>query len=115
MTNLSDVIIWLSIAYALLGVLLLVICVFAKVPWPVKAGAVILTSSFYVVSFFDARPARLVFARSSAAEIQAPGGADRRHPHSLEGDPVRIRIPVGRGARRGQLPKRRAPRLSSAL
>ena len=32
MTNLSDVIIWLSIAYALLGVLLLVICVFAKVP-----------------------------------------------------------------------------------
>ncbi len=28
MTNLASVIIWLSIAYALLGVLLLVICVF---------------------------------------------------------------------------------------
>ena len=55
MTNLSDVIIWLSIAYALLGVLLLVICVFAKVPWPVKAGAIVLTSAFYVVSFFATR------------------------------------------------------------
>ena len=61
MTNLTDVIVWLSIAYALLGVLLLVVCVFAKVPWPVKAGLIVLTSAFYAVEFFcDARPARLV-------------------------------------------------------
>jgi len=41
-TNLAADIILLSIAYALLGVLLLVVCVFAKVPWPVKAGLIVL-------------------------------------------------------------------------
>ena len=55
MTNLAADIILLSIAYALLGVLLLVVCVFAKVPWPVKAGLIVLTSAFYVVSFFATR------------------------------------------------------------
>ena len=55
MSNLTDVIIWLSIAYALLGVLLLVVCVFARIPWPVKAAAIVLTSAFYVVSFFATR------------------------------------------------------------
>jgi len=54
-TSLADVIIWLSIAYALLGVLLLVICIFARIPWPVKAGVIVLTSTFYLVSFFATR------------------------------------------------------------
>ena len=55
MTNLDSAIIWLSIAYALLGVLLLVICVFARIPWPVKAGLIALTSAFYMVSFLATR------------------------------------------------------------
>jgi hypothetical protein len=54
-TNLASDIILLSIAYALLGVLLLVVCIFAKVPWPVKAGLIVLTSAFYAVSFFATR------------------------------------------------------------
>jgi hypothetical protein len=78
MTNLASVIIWLSIAYALLGVLLLAICVFARIPWPVKAGAVALTSAFYVVSFFATRGLLgWVVDRPAAAEIQAFGGAHR--------------------------------------
>jgi hypothetical protein len=91
-TNLSDVIIWLSIAYALLGVLLLVICVFAKVPWPVKAGAVILTSSFYVVSFFATRG---LLGWSSPDALPAKFkllGARIVEPHSLEGDPGAIHL-----------------------
>ena len=55
MTSLASDIILLSIAYALLGVLLLVACVFARIPWPVKAGLIVLTSGFYVVSFFATR------------------------------------------------------------
>jgi hypothetical protein len=97
-SNLADVIIWLSIAYALLGVLLLVICIFAKVPWPLKAGLIVLTSAFYVVSFFcDVRPARLVIDRSFAAEIQAPERPDRGTALARgrrRSDPF-----VGRGAR----------------
>src|SRR5208282_4057499 len=91
-TNLSTVIIWLSIAYALLGILLLVICVFARIPWPVKAGAIVLTSAFYVVSFFAMRgllgwssidPLPRKFKLLDARIVE---------PHSLEGDPGAIHL-----------------------
>jgi hypothetical protein len=91
-SNLADVIILLSIAYALLGVLLLVVCVFAKVPWPVKAGLIVLTSAFYVVSFFATRgllgwsstdPLPPKFKLLSARIVE---------PHSLEGDPGAIHL-----------------------
>jgi hypothetical protein len=50
--DLDTIILGLSIAYALLGVLLLAGCLYTPLPWPAKAAAVALTSAFYVVSFF---------------------------------------------------------------
>ena len=92
MSNLADVIIWLSIAYALLGVLLLVICVFARIPWPVKAAAIVLTSAFYVVSFSATRG---LLGWSSTDPLPAKFkllGARIVEPHSLEGDPGAIHL-----------------------
>jgi hypothetical protein len=91
-SNLADVIIWLSIAYALLGVLLLVICVFARIPWPVKAAAIVLTSAFYVVSFSATRG---LLGWSSTDPLPAKFkllGARIVEPHSLEGDPGAIHL-----------------------
>ena len=92
MSNLTDVIIWLSIAYALLGVLLLVVCVFARIPWPVKAAAIVLTSAFYVVSFFATRG---LLGWSSTDPLPPKFkllGARIVEPHSLEGDPGAIHL-----------------------
>ena len=92
MTNLATVILWLSIAYALLGVLLLVICIFARIPWPVKAGAIVLTSAFYVVSFFATRG---LLGWSSIDPLPPKFkllGARIVEPHSLEGDPGAIHL-----------------------
>ena len=113
-TNLAAVIIWLSIAYALLGVLLLVICVFARVPWPVKAGAIVLTSAFYVVSFFATRG---LLGWSSIDPLPPKFkllGARIVEPHSLEGDPGAIHLWV-EALDDDNFPERRASRLSSAL
>jgi hypothetical protein len=91
-SNLTDVIIWLSIAYALLGVLLLVVCVFARIPWPVKAAAIVLTSAFYVVSFFATRG---LLGWSSTDPLPPKFkllGARIVEPHSLEGDPGAIHL-----------------------
>ena len=52
MNSLNSIILSLAIAYAVLGVLLLVACLFTHLPWPVKAGAIVVTSAFYLVSFF---------------------------------------------------------------
>jgi hypothetical protein len=89
-TNLTTDIIWLSIAYALLGALLLIICVFARIPWPVKAAAIVLTSAFYVVSFFATRS---LLGWSSTDPLPPKFkllGARIVEPHSLEGDPGAI-------------------------
>jgi hypothetical protein len=91
-SNLTDVIIWLSIAYALLGVLLLVVCVFARIPWPLKAAAIALTSAFYVVSFFATRG---LLGWSSTDPLPPKFkllGARIVEPHSLEGDPGAIHL-----------------------
>ena len=55
MTNLQSVIVTLSVSYALIGALLLVVLVYARLPWPAKAFAVVVTSVFYVVSFIGTR------------------------------------------------------------
>jgi hypothetical protein len=89
-TSLTDVIIGLSIAYALLGVLLLVICVFAKIPGPVKAGLIVMTSAFYAVSFFATRG---LLGWSSTDPLPPKFkllGARIVEPHSLAGDPGAI-------------------------
>lgn len=85
--SLASDIVWLSIAYALLGVLLLIICVFARIPWPVKAGLVVLTSSFYVIGFFAARG---LLGWSSPDPLPAKFKLlDARiiEPHSLDSEP----------------------------
>ncbi len=92
MTTLASDIILLSIAYALLGVLLLIICVFARIPWPVKAGLIVLTSAFYVVSFFATRS---LLGWSSTDPLPPKFkllAARIVEPHSLEGDPGAIHL-----------------------
>jgi hypothetical protein len=50
--ELQKEILGLSIAYALLAVLLLVIALRARLPWSLKTVAVVVTSAFYCVAFF---------------------------------------------------------------
>jgi hypothetical protein len=53
--SLHAYIIGLSLGYAWLGLLLLLAVVRTRVPWPLKAAAVAVTSAFYVVVFFHSR------------------------------------------------------------
>lgn len=55
MTNLQSVIVAIAIAYALLGALLLALLLYARLDWRIKAGAILLTSTFYSVSFVASR------------------------------------------------------------
>jgi len=55
MNSLQSVIVTLSVGYALLGALLLLVLVYASLPWPAKAFAVVVTSAFYIVSFTAAQ------------------------------------------------------------
>jgi hypothetical protein len=84
--NLQSVILLLSVAYALIGALLLVVLVYGRLPWPFKAAAVVVTSAFYVASFLGMRgllgwasvdrlPASFKLLQARIVE-----------PHSLEGD-----------------------------
>jgi hypothetical protein len=50
--SLQTEILGLSIGYALLGLLLLLALVRARLPWSVKVGAVALTSAFYVLVYY---------------------------------------------------------------
>jgi hypothetical protein len=92
MTSLTTEILGLSIAYALLGVLLLTACQFTRLPWPLKAAGIILTSMFYIVSFYAARgllgwssvdplPPRFKLLHARIVE-----------PHSLAGDPGAVHL-----------------------
>jgi hypothetical protein len=92
MTNYHQVILGLSIAYALLSVILLALLVFARIVGPIKAGAIIITSAFYVFAYFETRallgwssidppPAR--FKLLSARIVE---------PHSPEGEPGAIHL-----------------------
>jgi hypothetical protein len=88
--SLQSVIIALSIGYALIGALLLVVLVYARLPWPAKAIAVVVTSAFYIVSFVGARgllgwatterlPASFKLLQARIVD-----------PHTVEGDPGSI-------------------------
>jgi hypothetical protein len=54
-SSLQSVIVTLSVGYALIGALLLLVLVYARLPWQAKAVAVIVTSAFYVISFVGMR------------------------------------------------------------
>jgi hypothetical protein len=84
--SLQSVVLILSLSYAVVGALLLVVLVYARVPWSAKAAAVIVTSAFYVVNFIalrgllgwasdDKLPATFKLLQSRVVE-----------PRSLEGD-----------------------------
>jgi hypothetical protein len=89
-TSLQSVVLTLSVSYALIGALLLVVLIYARLPWPAKAVAVVVTSAFYIVNFIGTRgllgwasvdrlPATFKLLQARIVE-----------PHSLEGDPGSI-------------------------
>jgi len=89
-SNLQSVVLTLALSYALIGALLLVVLVYARLHWSAKAVAVIVTSAFYIASFVGARgllgwatvdrlPAAFKLLQARIVE-----------PHSLEGDPGAI-------------------------
>jgi hypothetical protein len=88
--NLQSVVLTLSVSYALIGALLLVVVVYARLPWPLKAVAVVVTSAFYIVSFVGMRG---LLGWASADRLPANFKllqARIVEPHSLEGDPGSI-------------------------
>lgn len=90
MSSLQSVILMLAIAYALVGALLLVVLVYARLPWSLKGIAVIVTSSFYIASFLGMRG----LLGWASADRLPPNfkllQARIVEPHSLEGDPGAI-------------------------
>ena len=90
MSSLQSDILALSVAYALIGALLLVVLVYARLPWPLKAVAVVVTSSFYIASFLGMRG---LLGWASVDKLPASFKllqARIVEPHSLEGDPGTI-------------------------
>src|SRR3954451_18685457 len=92
MTNFESVVLALAAAYALIGALLLAVFIYARLPWPAKALAILVTSCFYWVSFIGARgllgwssrdplPPRFKLLQARIVE-----------PHSLEGEPGAIHL-----------------------
>jgi len=66
-SNVQSVIVTLSASYALIGALLLVVLVYARLPWPVKAVAVVVTSAsekFFSVGADGLNPLRVRLPRS---------------------------------------------------
>ncbi|WP_407155376.1 hypothetical protein [Bradyrhizobium sp. STM 3557] len=87
MSNLQSVIITLSVSYAVIGALLLLVLVYARLPWAAKATAVIITSVFYVVSFAGSR-SLLGWASIDHLPRQFKLLQARIvDPHTIEGDP----------------------------
>jgi hypothetical protein len=88
--SLQSVILTLSIGYALIGALLLIILVYARLPWSAKAIAVVVTSAFYIASFVGAR-GLLGWASVDRLPVSFKLLQARIvEPHSLEGDPGSI-------------------------
>ncbi len=92
MMNVNEVVLGLAIGYALLGVVLLSILVFARLAWPIKAALIVVTSAFYVVNFIESRallgwssidPLPPRFKLLSARIVE---------PHSLAGEPGAIHL-----------------------
>ena len=112
--SLQSVILTLSISYALIGALLLVVLVYARLPWPAKAVAVVVTSAFYIVSFVGTR-GLLGWASvdQPAGHLQAVAGPYRRA--ALAGRRSWLDLSMGRGARRGQSAERRPQGLPASL
>jgi hypothetical protein len=90
MNGLQSVVIALSISYALIGALLLVVLAYARLPWTVKALAVVVISAFYIVSFNATRGLLGWASADSLPPAFKLLQARIVDPHSLEGDPGSI-------------------------
>jgi hypothetical protein len=86
LTGHDQIIVALGIGYAVLGVVLLAILVFARFDWRLKAGLIVLVSAFYFVDF---RAARSLLGWASPDTLPSQFkllGARIVEPHSLAGD-----------------------------
>lgn len=90
MTNLHSVILTLSIAYAVIGALMLIILVYARLRWPAKAVLVVVTSMFYVLSFAGTRGLLGWASVDRLPPIFKVLQVRIVEPHTLEGDPGSI-------------------------
>jgi len=85
-TGRDEIVVWLGLSYALLGVVLLAILIFARLDWRLKAGLIVLVSAFYAVDFRSER-ALLGWASQDALPPHFKLlGARIVEPHSLAGD-----------------------------
>ena len=90
MNSLQSVILTLALSYALIGALLLIVLVYARLHWSAKAVAVVVTSAFYIVSFVGVR-GLLGWATVDRLPVAFKLLQARIvEPHSLEGDPGAI-------------------------
>ena len=95
MSDLQLVILTLAVAYAVIGALLLVILVYARLHWSLKAAAVVVTSAFYVIAFGGTR-GLLGWASSdrmpagprcsSLPSQRAPNGSDDANARARPGE-----------------------------
>ena len=90
MSNLQSVVLTLALSYALIGALLLIVVVYARLHWSAKAVAVVVTSAFYIASFVGVR-GLLGWATIDRLPVAFKLLQARIvEPHSLEGDPGAI-------------------------
>jgi hypothetical protein len=92
MTSFESVVLALAVAYALIGALLLALLVYARLPWPAKAAAILVTSCFYLVSFVGARGLLGWSSRDPLPPRFKLLHARIVEPHSLEGEPGAIHL-----------------------
>lgn len=90
MSELQYIILGISVAYAIIGALLLLVLVYARLHWSLKAVAVVVTSAFYVISFTEMR-GLLGWATTARLPVTFKLLHARIvEPHTLEGDPGAI-------------------------
>ena len=86
MTNLQAVILTLAVAYAVIGALLLVVLVYGRLHWSLKAVAVVVTSAFYLVSFDSMRGLLGWASTETLPKSFKLLQARIVEPHAVEGD-----------------------------
>ena len=90
MSSLQSVVLTLALSYTLIGALLLIVVVYARLHWSAKAIAVVVTSAFYIASFVGVR-GLLGWATIDRLPVAFKLLQARIvEPHSLEGDPGAI-------------------------
>ena len=81
----DQIVLAMGLSYAILGLALLILLVFAKLDWRLRAGLIVLTSAFYIV---DYQGARSLLGWASPEPLPANFkllGARIVEPHSLAG------------------------------